>query len=95
MRVEYYSYNKFSGGYPYERDFLTLREAKRSYLMDRNAGAELSNCIYGKTSQDESIYITYVPFYSDTRSFGRAKLTMVGAGLKRDTIRGDKAQETI
>ena len=69
MKVDYYRFECFLpyklGGEAYCR----LKEAKFAYMEHLNHGNRLGNCIYGCTEKDYSIYLTYTPFYSDSKTF--------------------------
>lgn len=83
IKIEYY---KFSCLCPYQlggKIYRTLGEAKRAYITDLSHGYKLGNCIYGCTSKDDSISLSYTPYFSDTQRFGKTSLTNIGQAIKR------------
>lgn len=82
MKIDYYRFDCFLpyrlGGEAYGR----LKEAKSAYMKHLNHGHRLGNNIYGCTDKDDSIFLTYTPFYSDTKTFGRTNLTNISHAIK-------------
>lgn len=77
VRIDYY---KFSVYDPYilgGECHRTLREAKKAYLHHLKRGHHVGSDILGLTIKDDSIFLTYTPWYSDVRSFGRTELTNI------------------
>lgn len=81
-RIDYY---KFSVYNPYRfggECYGTLREAKAAYIKHLRKGHRVSCDILGCTLKDDCIFLTYTPWYSDVRAFGRTELTNVGYAVK-------------
>lgn len=81
--TEYY---KFSCLFPYQlggKVYRTLGEAKNAYITYLSHGYRLGSCIYGCTSKDDSIALSYTPYYSDIRRFGKTALTKIGEAIKQ------------
>lgn len=87
MRPDYYTFNDFSASYPYARVYRTLRSAQKAYLRALQNGHRLSCTIVGMTHKDESIHLTYTPFYEDDNSFGRTDITYIGKAIKNGTYK--------
>ena len=82
IKIDYY---KFSVYNPYRLGgecYRTLREAKQAYIEHLLQGHHVSCDIYGCTMKDDCIFLTYTPWYSDVRSFGRTQLTNIGYAVK-------------
>lgn len=81
-KIDYYKfivYNPYRfGGECYG----TLREAKAAYIKHLQRGHCVGSDILGCTMKDDCIFITYTPWYSDVRAFGRTKLTAIGYAVK-------------
>lgn len=81
MRVDYYKFSVYAPDSAYRLNgyqFRTLHEAKEAYLQHLYQGHRLSCCIEGCTIEDDCIFLTYTPWWSDVKSFGRTKLTWKG-----------------
>lgn len=81
-RIDYY---KFSVYDPYKfggECYKTLREAKQAYLKHLRHDHCVGSDILGCTLKDDCIFLTYTPWYSDVRAFGRTELTDVGYAVK-------------
>lgn len=87
MRPDYYTFNDFTSSYPYAHAYRTLRSAKKAYLTALQDGHRLSCTIAGMTNKDESIHLTYTPFYEDDRTFGRTEITYIGKAIKNGTYK--------
>lgn len=78
MKCDYYKFDVFSpyvfGGEIHKR----LVDAKRAFLNHIAQGHRIGCCIYGYAAKDEDVALTYTPYYSDTESLGRTKLTLIG-----------------
>ena len=78
MKAEYYTFVVFSpyvyGGEKHK----TLWKAKQSYLKHLKQGHRLGSDILGCTKQNDCIFLSYTPFNSDTKTFGRTQLTYMG-----------------
>lgn len=81
-RIDYYKFNVYD---PYRfggECFRKLREAKQAYIKHLQGGHRVGSDIFGCTLKDDCIFLTYTPWYSDVRSFGRTELTNVGYAVK-------------
>lgn len=83
MRPDYYQYSNYGIPFPHFRNYHTLYEAKQAYMREFTDGCRLSSGILGKTVRDSSIFLTFTPFYSDTKTFGRTQTTYIGEQVKR------------
>ncbi len=82
VKVDYY---KFSVSEPYKfggECHRTLREAKAAYMKHLRQGHCVGCDILGCTEKDDSIFLTFTPWYSDVQAFGRTKLTRIGYAVK-------------
>lgn len=82
VRIDYY---KFSVYDPYRLGgecHRTLREAKAAYMKHLQQGHRVGCDILGCTLKDDSIFLTYTPWYSDEQAFGRTELTNIGYAVK-------------
>lgn len=77
VKVDYYEFTDFSVPFPGKVQKRTMFEAKRTYLHLLSVGHRLSCEINGKTIIDDSIFLTFCPFYSDTKTFGRTETTHI------------------
>lgn len=81
INIDYYKFTSFT---PYELSgevYKTLKEAKSAYMEHLRCGHRLGGCIYGCTAKDDSISLTYTPFYSDTKTFGKTRYTNIGHAI--------------
>lgn len=81
-RTDYYTFSVYD---PYKiggECHRTLREAKQAYIKHLRQGHRVGCDILGCTLKDDSIFLTYTPWYSDEEAFGRTKLTNVGYAVK-------------
>lgn len=81
-RIDYYKFNVYD---PYRfggECFRTLREAKAAYIKHLQRDHRVGSDIFGCTLKDDCIFLTYTPWYSDVRAFGRTELTNVGYAVK-------------
>ena len=77
-KIDYYKFDVYD---PYKcggECHRTLREAKAAYLEHLQQGHRVSCDILGCILKDDSIFLTYTPWYSDVKTFGRTKLTRIG-----------------
>lgn len=82
MRCDYYKFSCFS---PYKfggETYKTLSEAKAAYLAHIKKGHHVGCDILGCTQKDDSVFLTFTPWYSDTQSFGRTNTTYIGHSIK-------------
>lgn len=82
VRIDYY---KFEVCDPYKYGgecYRTLREAKEAYMKHLQQGHRVSCNILGCTLKDYCIFLTYTPWYSDVKAFGRTELTNIGHAVK-------------
>lgn len=82
MKIDYY---KFSVYDPYKYGgecYRTLREAKNAYMRHIQQGHRVGCDILGCSLKDDSIFLTYTPWYSDVKAFGRTELTNIGYSVK-------------
>ena len=81
-KIDYYKFSVFE---PYKfgcECHRTLREAKAAYLSHLWQGHNIGCNIYGCTLKDDSIFLTFTPWYSDVKAFGRTELTNIGYAVK-------------
>lgn len=81
-RIDYY---KFAVYEPYKfggERHRTLCEAKQAYIKHLRQGHRVGCDIIGCTLKDDSIFLTYTPWYSDVKAFGRTELTDIGYAVK-------------
>ncbi len=82
MKIDYY---KFSIYDPYKfggECYRTLREAKNACIKHMQQGHRVGSDILGCSLKDDSIFLTYTPWYSDVKAFGRTQLTNIGEAVK-------------
>lgn len=82
MKIDYY---KFSVYDPYKYGgecYRTLHEAKNAYMRHIQHGHRVGCDILGCSLKDDSIFLTYTPWYSDVKAFGRTELTNIGYSVK-------------
>lgn len=82
MKIDYYN---FPVSDPYKHGgecYRTLREAKNAYMRHIQQGHRVGCDILGCSLKDDSIFLTYTPWYSDVKAFGRTKLTKIGYSVK-------------
>lgn len=82
VRIDYY---KFEVCDPYKYGgecYRTLREAKKAYMKHLQQGHRVGCNILGCTLKDDCIFLTYTPWYSDVKAFGRTELTNIGHAVK-------------
>lgn len=80
-RIDYYKFDVYD---PYRcgECHRTLREAKAAYIKHLQQGHRVSCDILGCTLKDDSIFLTFTPWYSDKQAFGRTELTNIGYAVK-------------
>ena len=81
-KVDYYKFGVYE---PYKvcgERCRTLREAKKVYLKHLQEGHRVSCDILGCTLKDDSIFLTFTPWYSDEQVFGHTRLTNIGHAVK-------------
>lgn len=78
MRIDFYKFQCFSIGYPYDVCKRTLAEAKKAYKQMKYKGYRLNSAIYGCTRADDSIFLSFTLWYEDEFCFGRPTLTYMG-----------------
>lgn len=81
-RIDYYKFDVYD---PYRcggECYRTLREAKAAYIKHLQQGHSISCDILGCTLKDDSIFLTFTPYYSNVKAFGRTKLTRIGYAVK-------------
>ena len=82
VRIDFYNFDCYE---PYKLGgecYRTLREAKAAYMKHLQQGHSVGCFIYGRTLNDDSIFLTFTPWYSDVRAFGRTELTNIGHAVK-------------
>lgn len=82
MKIYYYKFDVYD---PYKLGgecYRTLREAKNAYIKHIQQGHRVGCDILGCSLKDDSIFLTFTPWYSDVKSFGRTKLTNIGYAVK-------------
>ena len=81
-RIDYYNFDCYE---PYKLGgecYRTLREAKAAYMKHLQQGHCVGCDILGCTLKDDSIFLTFTPWYSDVKTFGRTKITKIGYAVK-------------
>lgn len=81
-RIDYYNFDCYE---PYKlcgECYRTLREAKAAYIKHKQQGHHVGCFIYGCTLKDDSIFLTFTPWYCDKQVFGCTKLTNIGYAVK-------------
>lgn len=82
MKIDYYNFDVYD---PYKfggECHRTLREAKNAYIKHMQQGHRVGCDIWGCSLKDDSIFLTYTPWYSDVKAFGRTELTNIGYAVK-------------
>lgn len=82
MKIDYYNFDVYD---PYKfggECYRTLREAKNAYIKHMQQGHRVGCYIFGYSLKDDSIFLSYTPWYSDVKAFGRTKLTNIGYAVK-------------
>lgn len=82
MKIDYYNFDVYD---PYKfggECYRTLREAKNAYIKHMQQGHRVGCDIFGCSLKDDSIFLSYTPWYSDVKAFGRTKLTKIGYAVK-------------
>lgn len=82
MKIDYYKFPVYN---PYKfggECYRTLREAKNVYMRHIQQGHRVGCDILGCSLKDDSIFLTYTPWYSDVKAFGRTELTNIGYSVK-------------
>lgn len=82
MKIDYYQFDVYD---PYKfggECYRTLREAKNAYIKHMQQGHRVGCDIFGCSLKDDSIFLSYTPWYSDVKAFGRTKLTNIGYAVK-------------
>lgn len=82
MKIDYYNFDVYD---PYKfggECYRTLREAKNAYIKHMQQGHRVGCDIFGCSLKDDSIFLSYTPWYSDVKAFGRTKLTNIGYAVK-------------
>lgn len=82
VKVDYYRFDCYE---PYKlcgECHRTFREAKAAYMKHLQQGHRVGCSIYGCTLKDDSIFLTFTPWYIDVQAFGRTKLTNIGYAVK-------------
>lgn len=80
--IDYYKFGVYE---PYKfggECYRTLREAKKAYIKHLQQGHRVCCDILGCTLKDDCIFLTFTPWYSDMKAFGRTKLTKIGHAAK-------------
>lgn len=82
VRIDYYKFEVYDP-YKYGGEcYRTLREAKEAYMKHLQQGHRVGCDILGCTLKDDCIFLTYTPWYSDVKAFGRTELTNIGYAVK-------------
>ena len=81
-KIDYYKFGVFEPYKSGDECHKTLREANEAYIKHLQQGQRVSCDILGCTMKDDCIFLTYTPWYSDVRAFGRTKLTNIGYAVK-------------
>lgn len=89
-KIDYYKFRVFE---PCKFDgecHRTLREAKAAYMKHLQQGHRVGCDILGCNHKDDSICLTFTPWYSDVKAFGRTELTNIGYAVKIGEYRINK-----
>ena len=81
-KIDYYKFDVYK---PYKfggECYGTLREAKKAYIKHLQQGYRVGCDILGCTLKDDSIFLTFTPWFSDMKAFGRTELTNIGYAVK-------------
>lgn len=81
-RIDYYKFVIFE---PYKiggECYRTLGDAKKAYIEHIRQGHRVSCNILGCTLKEDGIFLTYTPWCSDVKAFGRTELTNIGYAVK-------------
>ena len=82
MKIDYYKFPVYAP-YKYGGEcYRTLHEAKNAYMRHIQHGHRVGCGILGCSLKDDSIFLTYTPWYSDVKAFGRTELTNIGYSVK-------------
>ena len=81
-KIDYYKFGVFEPNRHGDECHKTLREAKQAYIEHLLQGHHVSCDIYGCTLKDDSIFLTFTPWYSDVKAFGRTEMTNIGYAVK-------------
>lgn len=81
-RIDYYKFDVFDPHKCHNICYRTLREAKEAYIKHLQQGHRVSCSILGCTLKEDDIFLTYTPWYSDVKAFGRTELTNIGYAVK-------------
>lgn len=81
-RIDYYKFDVYEPYRLYGERYRTLREAKDAYIKHIQQGHRVGCDILGCTLKDEYIFLTFTPWYSEVKAFGRTKLTKIGYAVK-------------
>lgn len=82
IKIDYYKFGVYE---PYKiggECHRTLREAKEYYIKHLQQGHRVGCDILGCTLKDDSIFLTFTPWYSDVKAFGKTELTNIGYAVK-------------
>lgn len=77
-KIDFYKFDVYD---PYKfggECYRTLGEAKRAYIKHLRQAHRVSSEILGCTLKDDSVFLTFTPWYSDVKAFGKTKLTNIG-----------------
>ena len=81
-KIDYYTFYACEPCWHGDECHKTLREAKQAYLSHLTQGHYVGCNIYGCTLKDDSTFLTFTPWYSDVKAFGRTELTNIGYAVK-------------
>lgn len=81
-KIDYYQFDVCEPYKLYGECYRTLREAKKAYTKHKQQGHLVGCSIFGCTMKDDSISLTFTPWYSNVKAFGRTKLTKIGYAVK-------------
>ena len=90
IKIDYYKFDVYE---PYRfcgECHKTLRETKQAYIKHLQQGHRVGCVISGCTLKDDSIFLTFTPWYSDVKAFGRTELTNIGYAVKIGKYRINK-----
>ena len=82
VRTDYYLFYVYKSHKFVEECHKTLREAKQAYINHLKQGHRLGCDIYGCTLKEYGTSLTFTPWYSDVKAFGRTELTNIGYAVQ-------------
>ena len=82
IKIDYYKFYVCEPKWHGDECHKTLRDAKQAYIKHLHQGHYVNSEIYGCTLKDDSISLTFTPWYGGVKPFGRTELTNIGYAVK-------------